>query len=214
MSIYVIQLKDMKNAEKYCDRIYNRKMNDGRNHIHDNNNNHDDCYKNNNNVMDRNNDGTERDKERGTDPEGVYLFLLEIMMEFINKSTSSLSTSLSTFSSTSSMTDGSEEKNNFNKFKAENENKNENQSGNNEFTENSNTNIFIDYSDVIKIAEKYHHRINTQSFLSLVPPTLPLYMMEKYLRIVIEYESHKKRNLMVKFLFVFFHFHYLQLILF
>ena len=189
-------------AEKYCDRIYNCRKSDVRNSNDDNTNN--------NEAKDRNNDGTDRDRERCRDSGGVYLFMLDIMIDFITKS-SSFSSSFS--SSSSSIADGSVEKNSYNDMNAKNENKNGNKSGNNEVTKNSDTKIFIDFSDVIKLAEKCHQKINTQSFLSLVPPTLPLYMIEKYLRIVIENENHKKRNLMVKLIFVFLSFHSLLFIL-
>ena len=189
-------------AEKYCDRIYNYRKSDVRNANDDNTNN--------NEANDRNNDGTDRGRERCRDSEGVYLFMLDIMIDFITKS-SSFSSSFS--SSSNSMADGSVEKNSYNDINAKNENKNGNKSGNNEFTKNSDTKIFIDFSDVIKLAEKCHQKINTQSFLSLVPPTLPLYMIEKYLRIVIENENHKKRNLMVKLIFVFLSFHSLLFVL-
>ena len=62
---------------------------------------------------------------------------------------------------------------------------------------NSNTKNFkID--DIIGVAERCHDKIDTIAFLSLLPKNIPLYQIEKYLRLVLEFGNHKKRNLMVR----------------
>jgi hypothetical protein len=55
-------------------------------------------------------------------------------------------------------------------------------------------------SDVIEVAERCHDKIDTIAFLSLLPKNIPLYQIEKYLRLVLEFGNHKKRNLMVRML--------------
>ena len=53
-------------------------------------------------------------------------------------------------------------------------------------------------SDAIEVAERCHDKIDTIAFLSLLPKNVPLFQIEKYLRIVLEFGNHKKRNLMVR----------------
>ena len=55
-------------------------------------------------------------------------------------------------------------------------------------------------SDVIEVAERCHDKIDTIAFLSLLPKNIPLFQIEKYLRLVLEFGNHKKRNLMVRML--------------
>ena len=63
---------------------------------------------------------------------------------------------------------------------------------------NSIDNSYFDINDVLKLAEKYHDKIDALSFLALLPKNIPLYKVEKYLRIALEFGKHKKRNLMVR----------------
>lgn len=60
----------------------------------------------------------------------------------------------------------------------------------------NNGNFKID--DIIGVAERCHDKIDTIAFLSLLPKNIPLYQIEKYLRLVLEFGNHKKRNLMVR----------------
>jgi Vacuolar sorting protein 39 domain 2 len=70
---------------------------------------------------------------------------------------------------------------------------------------NPNDNSYFDINDVLKLAEKYHDKIDPLSFLAILPKNIPLYKVEKYLRIALEFGKHKKRNLMVwEILFHFF----------
>jgi hypothetical protein len=55
-------------------------------------------------------------------------------------------------------------------------------------------------SDVIEVAERCHDKIDTIAFLSILPKNIPLFQIEKYLRLVLEFGNHKKRNLMVRML--------------
>ena len=52
--------------------------------------------------------------------------------------------------------------------------------------------------DVIEVAERCHDKIDTIAFLSFLPKNIPLFQIEKYLRLVLEFGNHKKRNLMVR----------------
>lgn len=52
--------------------------------------------------------------------------------------------------------------------------------------------------DIIGVAERCHDKIDTIAFLSLLPKNIPLFQIEKYLRLVLEFGNHKKRNLMVR----------------
>jgi hypothetical protein len=77
---------------------------------------------------------------------------------------------------------------------------------------NPNDNTYFDINDVLKLAEKYHDKIDPLSFLATLPKNIPLCKVEKYLRIALEFGKHKKRNLMVGDLFLFFLLHYYYLI--
>jgi hypothetical protein len=70
---------------------------------------------------------------------------------------------------------------------------------------NPNDNSFFDINDVLKLAEKYHEKIDPLSFLAILPKNIPLYKVEKYLRIALEFGKHKKRNLMVLEIFFLFY---------
>lgn len=63
---------------------------------------------------------------------------------------------------------------------------------------NKNSNIInFKIDDIIGVAERCHDKIDTIAFLSLLPKNIPLFQIEKYLRLVLEFGNHKKRNLMV-----------------
>jgi hypothetical protein len=51
---------------------------------------------------------------------------------------------------------------------------------------------------VIILAEKYFDRFNSLSLLYIIPPSTPIAMLAKYLQLVIENGSVKKRNLQVR----------------
>ena len=210
MSIYVEQLRDLKSAEDYCDRIYSNAKDDINNEDNNNNdigNNYDENNDNNNNnsnsdnnnydningndknndVIDKNIKMREQCKERRRDAKadlGVYLSLLEIMIRSIPATSSSSSPPFCS-----------------EKIKINNNYNNDNSSD--KLKENTKTdpneNLFFEFNEVIKLAERCHDKIDAFAFLSLIPKTLPLFMIEKYLRIVIEYGNHKKRNLMVNY---------------
>ena len=51
---------------------------------------------------------------------------------------------------------------------------------------------------VIILAEKYFDRFDSLSLLYIIPPSTPIAMLAKYLQLVIENGSVKKRNLQVR----------------
>jgi len=51
---------------------------------------------------------------------------------------------------------------------------------------------------MILLAEKHFDRFDSQQLLFIIPPSTPIAMLAKYLQLVIEYGSVKKRNLQVR----------------
>ena len=187
LHIYVDKLRDLRIAEAYCERIYHhakveqiRQKNDqNNNNCNNSNNNNNSNHNNHNNHKSKNNDFS--------GDFGVYLLLLEEMLSSIpsNKTVNTKTVNSKTVNETYNSPKSSPGKNN------------ENESGHrNDFESN-----YFDFQDVMLLAERSHDRINVQSFLALIPKSTPMYLIEKYLRTVIEYGNHKKRNLMVSFLF-------------
>ena len=141
-------------------------------------------------------------EDGGMDREGdvaIYLCLLKILLSSVasckavpisvlgeTKTLSSPSSSSSTSTSSTSNPSLPLESN---------ENDSEEQKTNEMNKSKNNLNIKnFKLSDVIEVAERCHDKIDTIAFLSLLPKTIPLFQIEKYLRLVLEFGNHKKRN--------------------
>lgn len=57
---------------------------------------------------------------------------------------------------------------------------------------------------VIKLAEKYFDRFDPNALLEMLPPTTPVATLLRYMKIVMEYNNTKKRNLKVGLLLILF----------
>lgn len=55
----------------------------------------------------------------------------------------------------------------------------------------------ITLKQVIQLAEKYYDRLEAAAFLDLLPKTVTVANLTRYLQLVLEHENTKKRNLQV-----------------
>ena len=52
---------------------------------------------------------------------------------------------------------------------------------------------------VLTLAERYHDRVDSLALLALLPEDMPLVKLQRYLGIVMEEMTFKKRNLQVRY---------------
>lgn len=61
----------------------------------------------------------------------------------------------------------------------------------------SNNTVIQNLDVIMNIAEKYYDRINPLDFLQVLPDSVPMSALSKYLQVVLEYSNSNKRNLQV-----------------
>lgn len=186
-------MKELSSAEEHCLRVYNKALenkekmkmknkmtSDSINNTIGQNNNVSNDNKNNSNSNTITNSATnniidnEGEEKNNNEMLNIYITLFKVMIDTISKGPGTRPTQ---------QIPGAEIRNK------------DNHKENDVNEKNSNSNLSL--NDVLNLAEKCHDRFDALSFLSLLPKNIPLYKTEKYLRMVLEFENHKKRNLMV-----------------
>ena len=203
LSIYVNDLKELSSAEEHCSRVYNKALEyTAKNKMKNKMQNSSDARESNNNVSGQNNSsGIDNENNSNTNASNatnkiidyedekttndmleIYLTLFRVMIDTITKRSSIHPTQKIPGTKIVNI-----------------EKSNEIDMRDNDVKD---TNLNLNLNDVLNLAEKCHDRFDALSFLSLLPKNIPLCKTEKYLRMVLEFQNHKKRNLMVSFFLI------------
>ena len=199
-------LKELSSAEEHCSRVYNKALEcTAKNKMKNKMQNSSDARESNNNVSGQNN-GSSNDNETNSNTNAsnatnkivdhedekttndmleIYLTLFRVMIDTITKRSSIHPTQKIPGNKIVNI-----EKSNETDMREEND------------VKDTNLNLNLNLNDVLNLAEKCHDRFDALSFLSLLPKNIPLCKTEKYLRMVLEFQNHKKRNLMVSFFLI------------
>lgn len=196
-------LKELSSAEEHCSRVYNKALeHTANNKMKNKMQNSSDARESNNNVSGQNNCSSNdnennsntnasnatnkiidyEDEKTTNDMLEIYLTLFRVMIDTITKRSSIHPTQKIPVTKIAS------------KEKSNEIDMREND------VKDTNLNFNLNLNDVLNLAEKCHDRFDALSFLSLLPKNIPLCKTEKYLRMVLEFQNHKKRNLMVSFI--------------
>ena len=196
-------LKELSSAEEHCSRVYNKALEcTAKNKMKNKMQNSSDARESNNNVSGQNNSsGIDNENNSNTNASNatnkiidyedekttndmldIYLTLFRVMIDTITKRSSIHPTQKIPGTKIVNI-----------------EKSNEIDMRDNDVKD---TNLNLNLNDVLNLAEKCHDRFDALSFLSLLPKNIPLCKTEKYLRMVLEFQNHKKRNLMVSFFLI------------